>query len=815
MINEAKCPANWENDGGLFGRWILDESGMPAFEYTYLDKFPIARSDFEDHWHQVGNDRFTAEAHAGGWFTIYRWERGLTRLSNDKLSPPERLAGVGSLFGANSELLLQLLRHRAPANCSWKVYWGMGYAEWLCECDGVKIKRRVSAPFGDDPILLIDVELQFEDWFVGKHGASLTYREDWAIEPYAITLPAPMTKFGNPPKGKTPSEKVAWYATTAVSGALRKTAELWRSSYKYLTDFEIENDDERKIVVAHPSVRHVLPLPDRERRSWRDLYPEPIFMAVRHFSQDVVQKVVVQKYKKGVRFTGEAKCEGKNEFKISFIFGWGERDKIKTYVDKYRHTGESKNWRGATTSIQIRDESWLEREMAWHSYYLRSMLVKDYYFECHFLPQGSAYSYLHGMHGAPRDYMLSCVPMIYLEPQLAREMLVQTMMLMKPSGEIVYAHGGFGMTSDAGGLHSAPTDLPIFLLWALVEYLGATDDEDFLDEEIPYYPKEAKKSSSVKERIELAWYYLRHKVGRGPHGLLRVGSGDWNDPISLMVPSRRAFTKNGESCFNTAFAVYVLPKVAVLVERWNERLAEEMGRYASLLRKAMEETWTGGWYLRGYDGRGGAIGADTLFLDSNVWCLIAGIGGEERIKILIENIWKLLDEPSPIGATILNKPVKVKFGYLADGWDCNGGVWCALNGLLAWGYSLYDPEKAWQSLLKQSLTAHARAYPHVWYGIWSGPDAYNAHWAQQPGETFIHPVTPMQEYPIMNSNAHALPLLALIKLLGIEPNGTKLEIVPRLPPHLEAWRVSFPLLSVAKEGGDIKVEFFDKSCKHH
>ncbi len=122
-------------------------------------------------------------------------------------------------------------------------------------------------------------------------------------------------------------------------------------------------------------------------------------MAVRHFSQDVVQKVVVQKYKKGVRFTGEAKCEGKNEFKISFIFGWGERDKIKTYVDKYRHTGESKNWRGATTSIQIRDESWLEREMAWHSYYLRSMLVKDYYFECHFLPQGSAYSYLHGMHG--------------------------------------------------------------------------------------------------------------------------------------------------------------------------------------------------------------------------------------------------------------------------------------------------------------------------------------------------------------------------------------------------------------------------------
>ena len=150
--------------------------------------------------------------------------------------------------------------------------------------------------------------------------------------------------------------------------------------------------------------------------------------------------------------------------------------------------------------------------------------------------------------------------------------------------------------------------------------------------------------------------------------------------------------------------------------------------------------------------------------------------------------------------------MRVKYGALAPGWDCNGGVWAAINGLLCWGYSLYDPERAWRNLEKQSLAAHARAYPHIWYGIWSGPDSYNAHWAQDPGYTFIHPLTPMREYPVMNSNAHALPLLALLRLAGTEPTGTSLEIVPKMPSWLQPWRVDFPLLSIEMKKGILRFE---------
>jgi hypothetical protein len=142
---------------------------------------------------------------------------------------------------------------------------------------------------------------------------------------------------------------------------------------------------------------------------------------------------------------------------------------------------------------------------------------------------------------------------------------------------------------------------------------------------------------------------------------------------------------------------------------------------------------------------------------------------------------------------------------LAPGWDCNGGVWAAINGLLAWAYALHDPELAWRSLQKQSLAAHARAYPHVWYGIWSGPDSYNAHYAERPGETFVHPATPMTEYPVMNSNAHAGPLLALIKVLGVEATPEGISVTPRLPEGFGPWRLSTALLNVESDGHSTKI----------
>jgi hypothetical protein len=451
--------------------------------------------------------------------------------------------------------------------------------------------------------------------------------------------------------------------------------------------------------------------------------------------------------------------------------------------------------------VEMPAAPWLEREATWHAYYLRSAQVRDDYFEAKILPQGSAYSYVHGLHGAIRDYALTVVPMTFLDPAGARDTLRLIMQMTRADGRMYYAHTGFGKCTSAA-MHNAPTDLALFFLWALSEHVWATADGDFLDETLPFYPKHAAGSSTVRERVALACRYLRDRIGVGAHGMMRVGSGDWSDPISLMVRKRTAFHRRGESGFNTAMAAYVLPRAAALLDSSHPPLAQDMRRFAQELRAAMESAWTGRWFLRGWDGCGAPIGADHLFLDANVWSLIAAVGSEAQRLALVQSVRALLDDPSPIGATVLDRPHPIRFGVLGRGWDCNGGVWAAISGLLAWGYARHDPALAWRSLEKQSLAAHAHAYPHVWYGIWSGPDAYNAHYADRPGETFTHPATPMREFPVMNSNAHALPLLALLRILGVETARDGIVITPRLP-FTAPWRLDTPLLSVWSDGGAV------------
>ena len=788
-------------DGGFFGYWTSDEKGLPAYEYTAMADLTSEKSQNMDHWHQLGNDRYTAEAHAGGWIVPYRWERGLVRLTErDGRGDWKKLAGVGVIDAAGAET--PVLRHELPLDWKHNATWGVGYAKWNVESESFRIAKKVSSPFGDDPVLIIEVEIE-------TLNEKTLYEERWPVIPYSLGAVLPMTEFSAAPRGIRGMDRVAWRAITGVSGALRRAGEIPRRLYARLIEWEIRSAND--LIVGIPRYKNPFKTGSRTKRTWFDNHPAPVFLAV--LESDV--KLIGRKMPNGVLLSAQSELEPKKKNFIRLMFGWGPESDIEALVDKYRKK-PADDWRPALPAFDISEENGIERETAWHGAYLRGMMVKDDYFENHIIPQGSAYSYLHGAHGAIRDYVFSTIPLIYMAPKRAKEFITAIARMTLPSGEMLYSHVGHGQSTGAGGIHSAPTDLPLFFIWAVLEYISATGDRSILDVDAPFYPKENGKSSTVRERISIAWKYMRDGVGTGPHDLLRAGTGDWNDPISYTVKKPGVFHRMGESCFNTAMALWVLPRAAKLVETWNAREAAHIESFASSLEKAMEHAWTGEWYLRGYDGENRPIGENRLFLDSSVWCLISGVGGTERMNKLAGHIYRLLDGPSPVGANILDKPVHMKYGILAPGWDCNGGVWAALNGLLCWGYSLYDPERAWRNLEKQSLANHARAYPHIWYGIWSGPDSYNAHWAEDPGHTFIHPLTPMREYPIMNSNQHAMPLLALLRMAGIEPSGTSLDVTPRMPERFDPWNLDFPLISVGMRDGNsnYKIKREPDVCKN-
>jgi hypothetical protein len=331
---------------------------------------------------------------------------------------------------------------------------------------------------------------------------------------------------------------------------------------------------------------------------------------------------------------------------------------------------------------------------------------------------------------------------------------------------LTYAFQGHGQLDDALGLHKDPSDVTIFLLFALGEYLGATGDLAFLDQTMPYYPLEALPSATVYDHLHDAVRYLFDHVGVGPHGLVRLQSGDWDDGILQSAPDMALAQSMGESVPNTQMAAAVLPRIADLVEPRDAALAMEIRMRVMGYTAALAQTWTGQFFGRAYFGDGNLVNADQINLQAQVWALIGGtlVKPSDRAT-LVSAVKSTLDDPSPAGA------------MLAPG----GQVWPAISGLLTWGYALSDPKTAWTHFAKNTMAAHAEAYPSVWAGIWSGPDGLQGPMGDRPGQAWYSQVTPMTDFPVMNNNQHAMPILAALRIAGIDATAAGLAIAPRAP----------------------------------
>jgi hypothetical protein len=104
------------------------------------------------------------------------------------------------------------------------------------------------------------------------------------------------------------------------------------------------------------------------------------------------------------------------------------------------------------------------------------------------------------------------------------------------------------------------------------------------------------------------------------------------------------------------------------------------------------------------------------------------------------------------------------------GQGTKGGIWYSINMTLIWAAAKIDPELAWDEWRRLSLDGHVKAYPEVWEGTLSGPDAWNAPESDRPGRTWTSPRFSQQSFPVNNLHCHSQPVLAYLRLLGVEPN---------------------------------------------
>jgi cellobiose phosphorylase len=462
-------------------------------------------------------------------------------------------------------------------------------------------------------------------------------------------------------------------------------------------------------------------------------------------------------------------------------------------------------WKSKGMRFSVSSEPWVARETEWNHYYLRSSLTYDDFFQQHILNQNGFYQYTMGFQGAARDPLQHSLPFIFSDPDIVKSILRYTLKEVRPDGSVPYGVVGHGVIAPM--VADNASDLPLWLLWTTSEYVLATRDLAFLDEQIPAWPLYGSDAHSDTVRNLLARCY-RHQVeqvGVGEHGVARMLNDDWNDGL-LGTFATKAFTEaaeKGESVLNSAMSAWVFDYYARVLTYAGER-PDAIGmvrKSAASHREAASKQWTGKWLRRAWLGPTlGWLGESTLWIEPQPWAIVGGVTTPEQSRELIQTMDTLLRRNSPIGAAQMSNGPDMLQGEVFEPGTCvNGGIWPSLNQTLIWALATVDPAMAWDEWKKNSFARHAEAYPNIWYGIWSGTDSYNSTVHKLAGESVNNKYFHGTDFPVINLHAHACYLYSATKLFLLQFTEDGLAISPDLPG--ESYRFDSPLIGVIKSAG--------------
>ncbi len=369
-------------------------------------------------------------------------------------------------------------------------------------------------------------------------------------------------------------------------------------------------------------------------------------------------------------------------------------------------------------------------------------------------------------------------------------------------GQIPYAMSSLCRPNEA--LANAD-DMDLWLLWSAAEYGLATRD-------LPAFNVPVRYSDGATATL---WSHLKRAFEHqesllGPHGTyLSPGAGDWSDFST-------SFLQMTESNLVSAQLAYVYPRLAQLADLRGDRSFARTLRAAGARNLAVtRREWTGdGWYSRGYSGDR-QIGRGAIFGEPQPWAILAGAPSGGQARTLVHNIRRYLtgvgapaaargparigSSQSPAssdpGVTERSSPVATATG------DNNavfvGGSWYAVNGWLAWSLGeLGDTvpgarRYAFDELQRNTLRAHARAYPRHWGGTISVDDVCRAHFSTDPARCGIG----LTGYTGQIMHQPAWLLYDTIRLAGIEPTTRGYRIQPQLP--LRRFSLRLPRAGVA------------------
>jgi hypothetical protein len=792
-LDSARVGIGSAHGSGVFGRWAPDGLGLPSYRYT-LDHRTAPEavqpeiSNRREAWHQLGNDAIVANAYNRGYVQLWSQRRTYQWINYYDAAKRHYAGGYGYLrVGGRT---ISTLYDDAPAGSSPGRRFGTGYYERFTPAAPVRVKERVYAPFGDDPVLLHDVTLRN----TSKAPVTATWFEYWDLNPQN-----PVLSIRTPLGLSRPVWNPHTRTLRVAQSDLKDSRPL--DIYAAALDAPVAGF-ETSVEKFFGSGTRAEPEAARADRSANSFAPATGYgnasQALFAFRSPVTiapGKAVTLRYAYGAAPRAEVD---------------GLVAKRRAEHDAFRTT--TRAWKAWLPQARFgRGRSWLSRELQWDAYTLRSgTTYEDGCGGGHIISQGGFYQYSLGFQGAYRDPLQHVLPMIYMAPAIARDVIRLSAAQQGRSNLAITPYATFGLCNrfDFG----TSNDLDLWLLLTASEYGLATRD-------LPFFERAVRFSDGSRASLwkHLQQAFHRQEAQRGPMGGYITGAtGDWSDFSSAFFPMT-------ESMLVTAQAAYIYPRLAELADARGDRgFALELRRAAARLQRTLERQWSPrGWYARAYLGVL-PIGRGAIFGEPQPWALLSGAPSRSQAIELVANIRRFLTGigapasvggPTKIGSVnspSAKDPEITERSLLATGVGSGnavyvGGSWYAVNGWLTWALGNLDGvvprarEYAFDEFTRNTLATHADAYPRHWNGVISVDDACRPFFDPEPERCGVG-ISTSYDGQIMHQPAWSL--FDAIKLAGVEPTERGYRIDPHVPGR--DFRLSLPGVGVAEKRGRLR-----------
>lgn len=330
------------------------------------------------------------------------------------------------------------------------------------------------------------------------------------------------------------------------------------------------------------------------------------------------------------------------------------------------------------------------------------------------------------------------------------------------------------LTYNGAGPRTKCSDDFLWLPFTVINYLAETVNSDILNKKVAFLDG---GEGDIYEHCKNAINYSFSMFS--PRGIPLMGAHDWNDGLSAV-----GHGMIGESFWVAEFLYWIITRFDKIAEFKGDReFAKLLQEKAAKLKQDFNKyAWDGEWFLQATNDVGEKIGSKEneegmIFLNPQIWAVIADITTEERKKKAMEGVTKYLLRD--YGALLLYPEYKTprsEIGYItryAPGLRENGGVYTHAATWAVWAYSMLgDNENAYKAFKgicppnRGNDIDKYMAEPYVLPGNSDGPNS---------------PYFGKGSWSWYSGSAQWLHRVGVQFILGVRPTKDGLQISPCIP----------------------------------